>query len=115
MGEPKLNHHQVSDERYSQEDSHLKLVPPDPVRLGEFQKLTKQLLETGYKLIVEHPEDFKVTIFQGPRTTVFNLHSNKLDLGQVLGRKGRVVDSFRVLLKGICSRYQFRAVINVEE
>lgn len=57
------------------------------------------LLEFIVKRLVDSPEDVKVTEVQGERTTVLEIRVNDEDMGKVIGKKGRIIKSLRIVVR----------------
>jgi predicted RNA-binding protein YlqC (UPF0109 family) len=61
----------------------------------------KELIEAIAKALVDNPDQFQVRAIEGERTTVFELRVHPSDLGKVIGRHGRTVESIRIILNGV--------------
>lgn len=59
----------------------------------------RELLLSIVKELVDHPEDVEVNEVKGERTTVLELKVHTDDIGKVIGRKGRIINSLRVIIK----------------
>lgn len=57
------------------------------------------LLEFIVKRLVDSPEDVKVTEVKGERTTVLEIRVNDEDMGKVIGKKGRIIKSLRIVVR----------------
>ena len=58
----------------------------------------KKLLEDIVKAIVDKPEDVKVNVNESENTVVYELNVGDGDLGKVIGKKGKNVNSIRTIL-----------------
>ena len=58
----------------------------------------QKLLEDIVKAIVDKPDEVKVNINESENTVVYELSVGEGDLGKVIGKKGRNVNSIRTLL-----------------
>jgi len=58
----------------------------------------QKLLEDIVKAIVDLPDEVKVNINESENTIVYELNVGEGDLGKVIGKKGRNVNSIRTLL-----------------
>lgn len=67
------------------------------------------------KPIVSHPEDVRVTTFsdEGDEITI-QIMVNEEDLGRVIGKKGRVINSIRTIAYTCASRYGKRIEVSVD-
>lgn len=59
----------------------------------------RELLLSIVKELVDHPEDVEVHEVMGERTTVLELKVHTDDIGKVIGRKGRIINSLRIIIK----------------
>ena len=58
----------------------------------------QKLLEDIVKSIVDKPDEVKININESENTIVYELNVGEGDLGKVIGKKGRNVNSIRTLL-----------------
>ena len=58
----------------------------------------QKLLEDIVKAIVDKPDEVKVNINESENTVVYELNVGDGDLGKVIGKKGKNVNSIRTLL-----------------
>ena len=58
----------------------------------------QKLLEDIVKAIVDKPDDVKVNVNESENTVVYELNVGDGDLGKVIGKKGKNVNSIRTLL-----------------
>ena len=58
----------------------------------------QKLLEDIVKSIVDKPDEVKVNINESENTIVYELNVGEGDLGKVIGKKGKNVNSIRTLL-----------------
>jgi uncharacterized protein len=58
----------------------------------------KELLEAMAKVLVDHPDEVRVRAIEGEDVTVFELRVHPSDLGQVIGRQGRLAEAIRTIL-----------------
>lgn len=67
-------------------------------------------------LIIDHVGDLKIKEKLDHDAIVLNISMHKDDVGKVIGRKGKNVDSLRVLLKAIAVKnFQKRLILVVNE
>lgn len=59
----------------------------------------RDLLMSIVKELVDHPESVEVQEVVGERTTVLELKVHTEDIGKVIGRKGRIINALRVIIK----------------
>tara|TARA_Y100000588_G_C14013650_1_gene821092 strand:- start:410 stop:643 length:234 start_codon:yes stop_codon:yes gene_type:complete len=58
----------------------------------------QKLLEDIVKSIVDKPDEVKVNVNESENTIVYELNVGEGDLGKVIGKKGKNVNSIRTLL-----------------
>ena len=58
----------------------------------------QKLLEDIVKSIVDKPDEVKVDVNESENTIVYELNVGEGDLGKVIGKKGKNVNSIRTLL-----------------
>lgn len=59
----------------------------------------KELVEYIVKSLVDHPEQVEVAEVQGPALTIIELSVAADDMGRVIGKSGRIINSIRTLLQ----------------
>ena len=58
----------------------------------------KELIEAIAKALVDNPDQVQVRAIEGEQIIVFELRVHPSDLGKVIGRQGRIVESIRCVL-----------------
>ena len=58
----------------------------------------QKLLEDIVKSLVDKPDEVKININESENTIVYELNVGEGDLGKVIGKKGRNINSIRTLL-----------------
>ena len=72
----------------------------------------KELVEYIARGLVEHPERVSVAEIPQSNLTIYELEVAPDDMGKVIGRQGRMVNSIRALVKAAAVRRGIR--VNVE-
>ncbi len=75
----------------------------------------KELLEYIVRLLVDHPDDVRVTEVDGEKTVIFELRCHGDDIGKVIGKSGKTVGAIRTLLSTVAARDNRRAMLEVVE
>jgi hypothetical protein len=75
----------------------------------------KNLIEFILNHIVDHPEDVKVEESEDERGFVYTIHVNPEDMGKVIGKQGRVIQSIRQLAKVRAVKENVHAYITIAE
>lgn len=58
----------------------------------------KELIETIARALVDMPDQVQVQVNEGEQVVVIDLRVHPSDLGKVIGREGRLVNSMRIIL-----------------
>ncbi len=75
--------------------------PEEPKPLatdGEPDKLA-ELLKNIVVRLVDNPDDVEVREVQGDRTTILEIKVDEQDMGKVIGKKGRIIKSLRIVMR----------------
>lgn len=75
----------------------------------------KELIEYIVKSIVDFPENVSVTQIDGESTIVFELRVRQDDVGKVIGKKGRTINSIRTLVNATAAKSNMRAMLEIVE
>ncbi len=75
----------------------------------------KDLLEYIVRLLVDHPDDVRITEVDGEKTVIFELRCHAEDIGKVIGKNGKTVGAVRMLLSTVAARQGRRAMLEVVE
>lgn len=71
-----------------------------------------ELLSQIIKQIVDHPEAVNVNEVQGERAIVLEIKVAEDDIGKVIGREGRIINSLRQIIKAAAGKRNKR--VNIE-
>lgn len=77
--------------------------------------LLKELVEEMAKSLVDFPEDVKVNVIKGERTTIYELSVASEDMGRVIGRNGRNADAMRTIISAAGAAQNERATLEIIE
>jgi predicted RNA-binding protein YlqC (UPF0109 family) len=75
----------------------------------------KQLIEYIAKALVDHPDQVHVEEITGARSTIYELSVAPSDMGRVIGKRGRVANAMRSLLRVASARSGKRAILEIVE
>ncbi len=75
----------------------------------------RQLIECIVKALVDVPEDAVVTEVSGEQTSIMQIRVAKSDIGKVLGKDGRIIDSIRIIMGAAGKKLNRRYSLSVLE
>jgi len=75
----------------------------------------KDLIEYIAKVLVDKPDEVRVTELEGKQTSVIELRVAKEDLGKVIGKQGRTARAMRTILGAASTKMKKRSVLEILE
>ncbi|MBP7276106.1 MAG: KH domain-containing protein [Kiritimatiellae bacterium] len=75
----------------------------------------KELLEYMVRLLVDHPNDVRITEVDGAKTAIFELRCHAEDIGKIIGKSGKTISAIRVILGTAAAKQGRRAMVEVVE
>lgn len=75
----------------------------------------KAFIEYVVKALVDFPDQVDVREVDGERTVAYELRLNKTDIGKVIGKQGRTIQSLRTLVNGASVKLGKRAMVEIIE
>ena len=79
------------------------------------QHTDEEFLEYVVRTISDFPDDVKITRTVDEMGVLLTLKVNPVDMGQVIGRSGSIVNALRLLVKVIGMKTNARVGLKVEE
>ena len=73
----------------------------------------KELLEEIIKGLVNHPDEVEIKESEGDKTTIFEAKVNKEDMGKVIGKKGKTIDSIKVIVGACGAKHKKRYIFQI--
>ena len=73
----------------------------------------KELVETLVKALVKNPDAVTVTILQKGRLEIYQDHVAPEDMGKVIGRKGRIANAIRTVVKAGALRENRKVAVDI--
>ena len=73
----------------------------------------KELLVEIAKTLVDHPDEVNVTVVEKDRLTVLQLSVAKEDMGKVIGRKGKIAQAIRAVIKAASVSSDKKVVVDI--
>jgi predicted RNA-binding protein YlqC (UPF0109 family) len=75
----------------------------------------KELVEAIAQALVDNPHQVQVRAIEGDQIIVFELRAHPSDLGKVIGRQGRTVESIRIILSAAGMKLGKRVKLEILE
>jgi predicted RNA-binding protein YlqC (UPF0109 family) len=75
----------------------------------------KELIEMIAKALVDNPDQVQVRVIEGEQVIVFELRVHPSDLGEVIGRQGRMAESIRIILRAAGMKLRKRITLEILE
>jgi len=75
----------------------------------------REFLEFIAKHLVDHPDAVSFVTEEKDNRTIFTLTVDPLDLGKVIGKKGRTAQAMRTLLTAVAAKEGKRAILEIND
>ena len=72
----------------------------------------KELVETLVKALVKNPDAVSVTVVEKGSLEIYQVHAPE-DMGKVIGRKGRIANAIRTVVKAGALRENRRVAVDI--
>ncbi len=73
----------------------------------------KELLEFMVKSLVDSPDEVKINVIEGEKTTILELRVLSKDVGKVIGKNGRIAHALRTILKAAAMKIHKRIELEI--
>ena len=73
----------------------------------------KDLLEYLAKALVDNPDRVEVTSVEGEKSIILQLRVDPEDVGKVIGKKGRIAQAMRTLIKASATKEGRNAIVEI--
>jgi len=80
----------------------------------ETLQLARLILDAA-KLMVDLPEETKVNILTERNITVFQIETNKKDIGKLIGKGGRNIQSLRRIVSSIGAKLSCNCMVEIKD
>ena len=75
----------------------------------------RELVEYIAKVLVDHPEQVRVSEVEGENTSVLELTVAGEDMGKIIGKQGRTAIAIRTILNNAAMKIRRRCVLEIIE
>ncbi|MBN8554698.1 MAG: KH domain-containing protein [Deltaproteobacteria bacterium] len=82
---------------------------------GDQTKALHELIENMVRGLVDEPEKINLKMVDGDDGLVFELRVSKVDLGKVIGKKGRTASAMRTILSAASRKHKVGADLRIVE
>lgn len=73
----------------------------------------KELLETLAQALVDSPDEVSVSVVEGEKSVILQLHVAPDDVGKVIGKQGRIAKALRTLVKAAAVKEGKKAMVEI--
>jgi uncharacterized protein len=73
----------------------------------------KELLEYLARALVDNPDSVEVTSVEGEKSIILQLRVDPEDVGKVIGKKGRIAQAMRTLIKASATKEGRNAIVEI--
>ena len=73
----------------------------------------KELLETLAQALVDKPEEVNVSVVEGEKSVILQLHVAQDDIGKVIGKQGRIAKALRTIVKASATKSGKKAIVEI--
>lgn len=73
----------------------------------------KELLETLAQALVDSPEEVNVSVVEGEKSVILQLHVAPDDVGKVIGKQGRIAKALRTVVKAAAVKEGKKAIVEI--
>ncbi|MEW6189531.1 MAG: KH domain-containing protein [Actinomycetota bacterium] len=73
----------------------------------------KELLEVLAQALVDKPEEVNVSVVEGERSVILQLHVAPEDVGKVIGKQGRIAMALRTVVKAAAVKEGKKAIVEI--
>lgn len=73
----------------------------------------KELVETLVKALVKNPDAVSITVVEKGSLEIYQVHVASEDMGKVIGRKGRIANAIRTVVKAGALRENRKVAVDI--
>lgn len=74
----------------------------------------KEIVEVIARSIVDHPDQVQVTQEEGRKSVRIKLSVADEDMGQVIGKQGRIARAIRTVVKAAATKADKKAIVDIK-
>lgn len=75
--------------------------------------MEKELVEYVARALVDVPEEVRVNMIEGEKSTILELKVSPDDIGKVIGKHGRIAKAIRTILSATSTKTGKRVVLEI--
>ena len=73
----------------------------------------EKLVEYIVKILVDHPDEVKVTSKNDKNAVIIDVKTNEDDIGKVIGKNGRIISSIRTIVKNMSVKSNKKFIVKI--
>jgi predicted RNA-binding protein YlqC (UPF0109 family) len=86
------------------------------ISVEEYKELCMKYILTVVQGLVDHPDSIRIKTSDKDSTVAFEIYTdNKMDLGYMIGRRGRNVEALRTLVHSFSIKYGRKGTVEICE
>lgn len=75
--------------------------------------MEKEFIEYVAKALVDNPDEVNIVAVEGEQSLILELKVAQDDIGKIIGKKGRIAHSIRILLSAIATKSGKRVNLHI--
>lgn len=75
--------------------------------------MEKELVEYVARALVDVPDEVRVNMIEGEKSTILELKVSPDDIGKVIGKHGRIAKAIRTILSATATKTNKRVVLEI--
>lgn len=75
--------------------------------------MEKELVNYIARSLVDEPDEVKVNMIEGEKSTILELQVSQADIGKVIGKHGRIAKAIRTVLSAASTKTGKRVVLEI--
>lgn len=81
----------------------------------EGEKTMKELIQMIVQKLVDKPEEVNISVTESESTVILEISVDKDELGLVIGKKGRIINSIRNIMNAVGRKNRKKVIVGIKE
>lgn len=73
----------------------------------------KELILIIAKALVDHPDEVRINVKDGDRSTIYELSVHPEDIGKIIGKQGRIAKAIRTVVTSASVKSNKRVIVDI--